>query len=71
MEVKLELLLTRTVTVHVADRDIDDQNRLVQLLQTQNEEQIHSVKMIEVNGRHVGTSLDCGSALEVNKDQIF
>lgn len=69
MKVKLELLLTRTVTVDVVEHDLSDVSRLVKQLESANQETIHSMKIVEVNGRRVGTSLDGGSALESNKDQ--
>ena len=69
MNVKLELLLTRTVSINVVDSDIDDPTHLAQQLQGQDQEQVQSMKIVEVNGRQVGTSLKPGSALEVGRDQ--
>lgn len=69
MKVKLELLLTRTISINVVDSDIDDPIHLAQQLQGENQEQVQSMKIVEVNGRQVGTSLDSGSALEVGRDQ--
>ncbi|KAF7505316.1 hypothetical protein GJ744_001019 [Endocarpon pusillum] len=69
MNVKLELLLTRTVSINVVDSDIDDPTHLAQQLQGQDQEQVQSMKIVEVNGRQVGTSLNPGSALEVGRDQ--
>lgn len=68
MKVKLELFLTRTVTVNVVDKDLDDLATRVQQLQNPKQEVI-PMKVIEINGRNVGTSLDVTSALEVSKDQ--
>lgn len=69
MQVKLELLLTRTVTIHVVDHDLDDLGHLVQKFQTSDQENVHSMKIVEVNGRLVGTSLDSSNALAIGKDQ--
>ena len=69
MEVKLELLLTRTVSINVVDSDIDDPTNLAQQLQGEDQEQVQSMKIVEVNGRQVGTSLNSESALEVGRDQ--
>ncbi|ERF73897.1 hypothetical protein EPUS_05909 [Endocarpon pusillum Z07020] len=69
MNVKLELLLTRTVSIDVVDSDIDDPTHLAQQLQGQDQEKVQSMKVVEVNGRQVGTSLNPGSALEVGRDQ--
>lgn len=69
MNVKLELLLTRTVSIDVVDSDIDDPTHLAQQLQGQGQEQVQSMKIVEVNGRQVGTSLNPGSALGVGSDQ--
>lgn len=73
MNVKLELQLTRTVSINVVDSDIDDPTHLAQQLQgqdqDQDQEQVQSMKIVEVNGRQVGTSLNPGSALEVGRDQ--
>jgi hypothetical protein len=69
MKVKLELLLTRTVTVQVDDSDLDDLSHLVKRIQSPHEENIHAVKIFEVNDRPIGTSLDSGSALGVSKNQ--
>ncbi len=69
MKVKLELLLTRTISINVVDSDIDDPTHLAQQLQGENQEQVQSMKIVEVNGRQVGTSLKSGSALEVARDQ--
>ncbi len=69
MKVKLELLLTRTVTVEVTDSDLDDLNRLVRLVQGTDQDIVHAMKIVEMNGGPVGTSLDSGSALEVSTDQ--
>ena len=69
MEVKLELVLTRTVTVNFVDSDLKDLSHLVQQVQRSDQETIHSMKIVEVDGRRVGTSLDASSALEVNGDQ--
>jgi hypothetical protein len=70
MKVKLELLLTRTVTINVVESDVNDLSPVVQQLQRpgQDAEHLRSIKIIEVNGRQVGTSLDPGSALEVSGD---
>lgn len=69
MKVKLELLLSRTVTVNVSDEDLDDLSRLVKQIQSPHQDNIHSVRIVEANDRNVGTSLDSGSALEVSRDQ--
>lgn len=71
MKVKLELHLTRTVTINIVESDLDDLGLLVQRLQhpDQENENIRSIKIVEVNGRQVGTSLDPGSALGVSRDQ--
>lgn len=65
--VTLELYLTRTVTVEVWNGGQDYLNQVVQQLSGPRQEQIHSIKIVEVNGRNVGTSLDGGSALEQPK----
>jgi hypothetical protein len=69
MKVKLELLLTRTVAIQVDDSDLDDISHLVKRIQSPHEEDIHAVKIVEINDRPVGTSLDSGSALGISKDQ--
>lgn len=69
MKVTLQLYLTRTVTIDVVDSDLNDLGRLVQQLESPHQENIHSMKIVEVNGRNVGTSLDITSALGVSKDQ--
>lgn len=69
MKVKLELLLSRTVTVNVSDEDLDDLSHLVKQIQSPHQDNIHSVRIVEANDRNVGTSLDSGSALEVGRDQ--
>jgi hypothetical protein len=55
MKVKLELLLTRTVTFQVDDSDLDDLSHLVKRIQSPHEENIHAVKIFEVNDRPTGT----------------
>jgi hypothetical protein len=71
MKVKVELLLTRTVTINVVESDANDVAPLVQQLQRpgQDYEHFRSIKIIEVNGRQVGSSLDPGSALQVPNDK--
>ncbi len=69
MKVKLELLLTRTVSINVVDSDIDDPTNLAQQIHGEDQGQVQSMKIVEVNGRQVGTSLNSGSALEVGRDQ--
>lgn len=69
MKVKVELLLTRTVTLDIVDSDLDDPGHFLHPIQTPNPENLHSLKIVEVNGRQVGTSLDPGNALEVSNDQ--
>jgi hypothetical protein len=69
MKVTLELSLTRIVTIDVVDNDLNDLSRLVQQLESQHQENIHSLKIVAVDGRNVGTSLDTGSALGTSKDR--
>ena len=69
MKVKLELCLTRTVTLDVVESDLNDLNHLNRQLESPHHENIHSMKIIEVDGRYVGTSLETGSALGISKDQ--
>jgi hypothetical protein len=71
MKVKVELLLTRTITINVVENDVNDLAPLVQQLQRPGQEGEHfrSIKIIEVNGRQVGSSLEPGSALQVSSDK--
>jgi len=71
MKVKVELLLTRTVTIDVVESDVNELALLVQQLQRpdQDHEHFRSIKIIEVNGRQVGSSLEPGSALQVSGDK--
>ncbi len=68
MKVTLQLCLTRTVAIDV-DSNLNDLGHLVQQLESPHQESIHSMKIVEVNGQNVGTSLDTNSALGVSKDQ--
>lgn len=69
MKVKLELLVTHTVTVDIVDGDLDHLSHSMHQLQPSNQQKLHSLKIVEVDDRKVGSSLDPGSALDVSNDQ--
>jgi hypothetical protein len=68
MKVKFELTLTRTITVDVHDNDLNDLKHLARQLQNRGQETVQEIKVVELNGHSLGTSLDAGSAFEVSGD---